>query len=480
MRSGKIPSLLLAIMLPAMSLPALADPAALVVHEWGTFTSLQNEAGESIGRINTDDEPVPSFVHRINYSLLVERTEVPPAYRNSKGTPSFHPDVTLRLETPVLYFHLPQGQRQLRGVTVQARFRGGWLSEFYPDAAADAPGATDITTGFGPLRPDTVGTLVWKDLEVGANGTGPVTAEHVWTAPRAVHAQTVRTARGETEKFLFYRGVAHIDAPLAAVQDVHAGQLVLRSRLASGLAGQSPLQASGAWLVDVRADGTVAFRLIPPLVLGSADPVVATVSTRFEPRDYDRANSARLGASLRQALVAAGLFGDEAGALLSTWDLSYFKSAGMRLFFLVPRAWTDFYLPLEVSADSQITRVMVGRIELVTPEERRGLDEIGQMSAQDVTAEADRMRASLRAAETADQRRFQEVLAGKLQMRAAGVSIPRAYRLYLALGRFRGALVLDEASRHPTPGIKALISAYGLGGYQPIEQSAVPAQALRR
>jgi hypothetical protein len=152
----------------------------------------------------------------------------------------------------------------------------------------------------------------------------------------------------------------------------------------------------------------------------------------------------------------------------------------MRLFFLVPRAWTDFYLPLEVSSDPKITRVMVGRIELVTREERRDLEEIGRMSAQEVTAEADRMRASFFAAEAADQRRLQDVMAGKLQLRAAGVSIPRAYQRYLALGRFRGALVLDQAARHPTPGMQALISAYGLEGYQPIEQPAIPAQALQR
>ena len=36
------------------------DP--LVVHEWGTFTSLQDEEGRCLGGINSDDEPVPDFV----------------------------------------------------------------------------------------------------------------------------------------------------------------------------------------------------------------------------------------------------------------------------------------------------------------------------------------------------------------------------------------------------------------------------------
>jgi len=35
----------------------------LVVHEWGTFTSLQDENGKALGGINVDDEPVPDFVY---------------------------------------------------------------------------------------------------------------------------------------------------------------------------------------------------------------------------------------------------------------------------------------------------------------------------------------------------------------------------------------------------------------------------------
>src|ERR1700732_1534358 len=37
----------------------------LVIHEWGTFTSLQDEDGKAVGGINTDDEPVPAFVHQL-------------------------------------------------------------------------------------------------------------------------------------------------------------------------------------------------------------------------------------------------------------------------------------------------------------------------------------------------------------------------------------------------------------------------------
>src|SRR5687767_2823821 len=89
---------------------AHASPGRLVVHEWGTFTSLQDEAGRTLSYINTDDEPVPGFVHglgRGNKGLFILPTEMPPPL--AQGAPVGHPQITMRLETPVTYFHLPAG-----------------------------------------------------------------------------------------------------------------------------------------------------------------------------------------------------------------------------------------------------------------------------------------------------------------------------------------------------------------------------------
>src|SRR5262249_54742883 len=78
----------------------------LVVHEWGTFTALQDEAGNPIGGINVDDEPVPAFVHNLNYRVLGSQYDESLAALFSKGAPTQHPLVTMRLETPVMYFYL--------------------------------------------------------------------------------------------------------------------------------------------------------------------------------------------------------------------------------------------------------------------------------------------------------------------------------------------------------------------------------------
>jgi len=40
------------------------------------------------------------------------------------------------------------------------------------------------------------------------------------------------------------------------------------------------------------------------------------------------------------------------------------------MMFLVPRAWTENHLPVQYSVPAEIQRVMVGRIDLVTPRQR--------------------------------------------------------------------------------------------------------------
>ena len=46
------------------------------------------------------------------------------------------PDVTMRLETPVIYFHPPPNKAFTAPIDITVRFRGGVINEFYPDAAA--------------------------------------------------------------------------------------------------------------------------------------------------------------------------------------------------------------------------------------------------------------------------------------------------------------------------------------------------------
>jgi hypothetical protein len=198
----------------------LTAAGPLIIHEWGTFTSLQNEKGEAIGGINVDTELLPAFVHNFAPGILPNA----PA-GDAKGLLSARPrlDVTMRLETPVVYFHLPADAGRPLTLDLTVRFAGCWLTQFYPDAAADIDGRPVKDQPLGPIAPTTStsvrsGGLAWRGLEIGTQNAGPATTSRVWLAPRDVKSDRVTTARGESEQYLFYRGVGHIDAPLRVVR----------------------------------------------------------------------------------------------------------------------------------------------------------------------------------------------------------------------------------------------------------------------
>jgi len=164
---------------PGLQRQAVPAPTAdYAVHEWGTFTSVLDGEGRPL-RWNPFAlvAPLPGFVHR--------------------GTePKVGAWGTVRLETPVLYFHAAEAL----SVDVRVAFPGGRLSEWYP--AAEGGGEE----------------LAWRGLDVlpGLDATLPTgLAGEEYYAARGVQAAPVHTRSGEEEGFLFYRGVGSFEQPLA-------------------------------------------------------------------------------------------------------------------------------------------------------------------------------------------------------------------------------------------------------------------------
>jgi len=439
-------------------------PDALRVHEWGTFTALQNDAGEALPGINVDDEPVPNFCHQLNRWVLAKSHGASLIFM--KGAPERHPYVNLRLETPVLYFYPPANARLPLTITVNAKFNGGWLTEFYPHAVADAPGLKENSFEFGALAPTTIGQLTWNQVQVGVTTEGPATDAHVWLAPRAVKAVSVTVPpqtnrpedQPESEKYLFYRGVGNRPVPLKVQQDADSKRLTLYSQPDSVTRGVLPARVAGLWLVHVRADSTTAYRRLDPITLGTdTTQALAKVSSAFAVSDYTAAHLAELRDELHTALVHDGLYEDEATAMLKTWERAYFHSPGLRLFFLVPRVWTDRILPLTLSMPAEIERVMVGRIELISPEQRELLAKLRQIRLSDGAWLQEVQRSK-------DYVKFVE---GRIDFASTDITIPEDYRTYLDLGRFRNALVLAEQKVRPTKALAAFIGRYRLNSFVP-------------
>lgn len=404
----------------------------LVVHEWGTFTALQDGAGNVIQGVNTDDEPVPSFVYDVGGSVTSVGSELSPVFasraRMTKGSiPRLHPDVTMRLETPVVYFYLPEGEKN-RKLDVEVAFKGGWLSQFYPFAEANIT-YNDVATK--RITDETRGTLVWKALEIGAGGDGPQTEDTVWLAPRKVRSAPVRTANGESEKFLFYRGVGNLHGQLTA------------KRSGEGIALLGDEKVNRIWHVDVRSDGAVAWQ---------KDVSHKRAFGHFKKEDYGQVNLPDLKKDMQEALVEDGLFADEAAAMLETWEHSYFKAPGERVFYLVPQSWTDEILPIRFSVPAQVTRVMIGRIELISAGQNEALHRMRRASTDGMKAFIDKSVAG-----TGNWNLYMDVASGRKPVSALGAEVPPIYRDYLRLGRFRDALLLDENARNPDSSLASFI-----------------------
>jgi len=183
-------------------------------------------------------------------------------------------------------------------------------------------------------------------------------------APRAVNSVAVFSpTAGEGDQYLFYRGVAHLDALLAT--KTTRGSVELATPVNLTWLESAAAVLPNIWLADVRADGVIAFRPQASVTLEkeNAGKKLARVK-RFSESDYTATGAAQLRRSMKQALIAQGLFADEAEAMLNTWKASYFQKPGLRVFYIVPREWTDYFLPLELSVPARVTRVIVGRIDL--------------------------------------------------------------------------------------------------------------------
>lgn len=105
--------------------------------------------------------------------------------------------------------------------------------------------------------------------------------------------------------------------------------------------------------------------------------------------------------------------------------------------------------------------MLVGRIEVVTPEQRALLRALAAGPSPTVQQLAGILPYTMW-----EQEGAREVLAGRRPLASLPVHIPPLYEAYLRLGRFRNALVLDELKRRPTAPLREFISVESLGPYR--------------
>ncbi len=343
----------------AFAEPPKGTPAKskLVVHEWGTFLSVQGSDGVTLGGMVDSEEQLPNFVEGRSNNGIWERTQI-----------------ISKMETPVTYFYTDRPQT----VDVRVDMPKGVLTHWYP-----------MVRQFGP-RPDArkeAGSfLYWQRVrlipptQITAERDLPVLwrvkPTDPWRFARETDAALVKVysrmpgawSDFDYEKFLFYRGLGKFELPLQVVSQANSQdvRLTLHNRSAEPLRGLFAIWVEGrtirfSRLADLAGKGSVAvsaariFKSPCPLEEGIPD----------------------LKAAVEAALVSAGLYPKEARAMVNTWERSYFRAEGLRVLCLLPRPDVDAAIPLRITpAPDQLVRVMIGRVEVLTPATERHLEQL--------------------------------------------------------------------------------------------------------
>jgi hypothetical protein len=320
----------LAVAAPLRSRQLFADPG-LTAHEWGTFTAIAASDGQPADWLPVD---------------LVGPPELPSFVEHFRGSPKNVLRGTVRMETPVIYFYSSQETT----LSVHVSFSKGFITEWYPHASRLQP-STPIASD-ALYKPHDDGSIAWDSITVAPNLAADFLQEKAanrYYAARATSATplSIRTPTSDQhEKFLFYRGVSTMPLPLSA-KALPSGAILL-----DNLAGQ-PIPAL---IVFERRGEKLGYRVV------TSPQDHAVLET---PSVSGSVNTLRR--DLEDLLVSQGLFPEEASAMLETWGDSWFEE-GSRLIYIVPRAYVDSILPLSITpAPEKLSRVFVGRIELITP-----------------------------------------------------------------------------------------------------------------
>jgi hypothetical protein len=370
----------LAILTTAIILLTLPSFAATnyTAHEWGTFTSVQGGNGKLLSWQPLRSSELPKFVYDFrSVSSLVPKLAL----------------VTLqRLETPIIYFYA----KEPMNVDVAVSFPKGNITEWYPQVTTfNAMTQTVFNGSLAALQ--TENRAVWRNLGIFPDPSNSAShpdnqlpqdssGSHYFAA-RATSANFVRATIAtnnttELEKFIFYRGTGNFDTPLRVTLDANNMMTVENT-------GNQPL--AHLFLLNIH-DGKGAFAVLDELDSKNSihwQRLSGALDENW--KRFDLAHfKTEIGLQMQAALTSAGLYPDEAQAMVNTWNDSWFAEDGVRVLYLLPRPWTDEILPLTLTPQpTELTRVMVGRAEIITPQVETNLFQlVSAAHAGDTTARA--------------------------------------------------------------------------------------------
>jgi len=343
--------------------------SGLTVHEWGTFTARYTGYGTPYLDVHkTIDEKVPDFVHHIDFENCdIKCTDYyKEAYWYVNRKLSLE-NISIKMETPVLYFYSKQ---EIKDLEINVDFPKGSISEFYPlplkheDLNHVISKVTFKPKFLGGLSPENFpfltfgnynGFAKWKiNVLAPDNPALPSKPDesvpNVWLAPRKTASNLIESNQ-EREKYIFYRGLGSFTNPLIPEYTKNHNLLVTnKTEEILKYVMVYEMTKDGRRYIwgekDIQAKGSVVF----PSNIKFVDDY--KWNTTYKPKFIE-------------ALVEAGLYKDEAEAMLNTWNQSYFEKPGIKIFWITPRKFTDEILPISFSLKpDKLERVMIGRTEI--------------------------------------------------------------------------------------------------------------------
>ncbi len=332
----------------------------LVVHEWGTFTSVVGADGTMLEWKPLIGSDLPKFVYR---RATAEAT--PEQWREEKkDLPSFQ-----RMETPVLYFYADQEM----DVKVEVGFPKGLITEWYPRVRDFMPrlgdGKKALPVKDGWVRWGKVRIIPQDEITPRLSTEGE--SNHYYHA-RETDSAYVRVCpveqdhqKTEYEKFLFYRGVGNFALPLD-VKTKAGGNVTVSNPTATAF--------SHIFVITIKPDGKGKYQFIPKIAAGGSKEVHLDVTENWLSREM---LIRRIGEELEECLTMEGLYRKEAKAMVKTWTDSYFETPGTRVLYLLPEKMTQELLPLKVDPQpTELKRVLVARVDVMTPEQTAAVEEL--------------------------------------------------------------------------------------------------------
>ena len=364
-------------------LPTSSGKGHFIVHEWGTFTSFSGSDAVKLEFRPLVDVDLPRFV------LDRGRQEGKPNLLLKSNYRVFQ-----RMETPVTYFYSDR-EREAR---VCVGFPQGMLTEFYPPVERQLPAFEWFAE-----QPLTGAELDWGKVwivpedRLQVNLIDSKLAEQVRARvlhrllpnsdnyPHYAYARETDSALvyverqasqerplapfGEFfEKFLFYRGIGNFELPLQL--SAAAGD---RFELTNS--GADPIRS--LFLVTAH-EGKVRFAKFDGIQPGER----LTLN-----QAKGESTVEELGEAVVKALIEERLYEKEARAMVKTWQESWFGEEGTRLFYMLPQSVTEELLPLAIDpVPDETVRVMVGRMEIMRPEDEARVTSLVQQSVKDRAA----------------------------------------------------------------------------------------------